>query len=282
MPILLPFAFGGLVLTAVGLGVKRVLDEVAAPPTREAVRAHEARERHRAALDGLKTARHRLGERVRAHGTRQARVLAEVVEPFRALLARLERWEHAREAEVLSPEARDALRQLPGGAQAPRPGVGALLGAGATAPLALEGLLGWLDRGWVEESAPVVVDGVSLFEAVAVEPGPAASPEDVAHAFDAAARQLQRVTTFLDTLRAHVEALDARVAPLHTRATAQLTYLDPQSFEDDSTEPRERLQRLGRLVDALVLLLRSPVLDAEGRPVPPRDVDVPDDAPPTA
>lgn len=278
MPILLPFALGGLVLTAVGLGVKRVLEEVG-PPTLEATRIREARERHRAALDALRTARRRLGESSRTHGARQARVLAEVVEPFRALLARLERWEYAREADVLSPEAREALRQL--AAQAPSSGATALLGAGTPAPPALRGLLTWLDRGWVEESTPVVVDGVSLFDAVAAERATGASPEDAALTFDTAARGLQRVTTFLDTLHTHAEAHDARVAPLHTRATAQLAYLDPRGFEDGGAEPRERLQRLGRLVDALALLLRAPLLDARGQPVPPPPVAVPEDAPPS-
>lgn len=278
MPILLPFAFGGLVLTAVGFGVKRVLEEVSAPPTLEAGRVREARERHRAALEGLRASRRRLNERSRAHGARQARVLADTVEPFRALLARLERWEYAREADVLSPEAREALKALSTGPRAQRSAAITLLGAGTPPPPALQGLLRWLDSGWVEDAAPVVVEGVSLFEAVSVE-RPTGTPEDVAEGFNTAARGLQRVTTLLDTLHAHVEAHEARVAPLHTRATAQLAYLDPRSFEDGGPEPRERLQRLGRLVGALALLLRAPLLDAEGRPLPPLDVEWPDDVP---
>lgn len=278
MPFFLPFAFGGLVLTAVGLGVRRVLEEVA-PSTPEAARVREARERHRGALEALRSARHRLGERSRVHVARRARVLAEVVEPFRELLARLERWEYARAADVLGPDAHEALKHLSTAPPSAKPISGALLGAGATPPPSLEGLLGWLDSGWVEEGTSVVVDGVPLFEAVAVERFAGGTPEDVAHAFDAATRQLQRVTTFVDALHSHLEAHDARVAPLHTRATAQLAYLDARSFEDGGAEPRERLQRLARLVGALALLLRAPLVDAEGRPVPPSTVDVPDDAP---
>jgi hypothetical protein len=99
---------GGLVLVALGLGVKRVLEEDE-PATPEEARARDARERHREALASLKAARLRVRDGVQAWSELQSRAHAEGVVPFRALL---ERWEHAREEEVLSPEAREALRAL--------------------------------------------------------------------------------------------------------------------------------------------------------------------------
>jgi hypothetical protein len=281
MPILLPFAFGGLVLTAVGLGVKRALEEATAPRTPEELQARAARARHQEARAALRTARRRLQERVRGHGGRQERVLVEVVAPFRALLARLERWEQAREADILPPQAREALGHLPENPRPPvRSGAWALLGAGASPPSSLAALLGWLDSGWVEEASPVVVVGVSLFETVEVERFAWGPPAQGAHAFDEATGRLGRVIAFLDGLRAALEALEARVATLHTRATAQLEYLDAQSFEDGGPEPRERLGRLGALVGALALLLRSPLLDARGHPLPPPEGPVPGETPP--
>jgi len=131
---------GGLVLMvlmALGLGVKRVLEE-GEPATPEEARVRDARARHREALASLKAARLRVRDGVQAWSELQSRAHAEGVVPFRALLERLERWEHAREEEVLSPEAREALRALPleplpHAARRPWP----LLGAGTEAPPSL-------------------------------------------------------------------------------------------------------------------------------------------------
>jgi hypothetical protein len=125
---------GGLVLMALGLGVKRVLEE-GEPATPEEARVRDARARHREALASLKAARLRVRDGVQAWSELQSRAHAEGVVPFRALL---ERWEHAREEEVLSPEAREALRALPleplpHAARRPWP----LLGAGTEAPPSL-------------------------------------------------------------------------------------------------------------------------------------------------
>jgi len=49
MPFFIPIAMGGLVLTALGLGVKRVLEE-GEPATPKEARVRDARERHREAL----------------------------------------------------------------------------------------------------------------------------------------------------------------------------------------------------------------------------------------
>ncbi len=266
MPIHLPFVVGGLVLTALGLGVKRVLEEVNAPSTPEETRRREARARHRQAVEALSAARLRLGERVRGHALRQQRALAEAVSPFQELLARLERWGHASAADVLAPEAREALGQLPTPERRPPTGtVGALHGLGSPPSPALLGLCGWLDSGWLRVEDAVVVEGVTLFPMVGAERFAQGSPEDVARALDAAAEQLGRVTRFLDTLGERLSRLEGRVATLHARASAQLAYLDAGSFEGGGDEPRERLRRLGQLVGALGVLLRMPLLDARGR-----------------
>ncbi|MFP2909551.1 hypothetical protein ACLESD_31805, partial [Pyxidicoccus sp. 3LFB2] len=90
MPFFIPFAVGGLVLTALGLGVKRVLEE-GEPATPEEARVRAARERQREALASLKAARLRARDSVSAWGELQVRAYAEGTVPFRALLARLER-----------------------------------------------------------------------------------------------------------------------------------------------------------------------------------------------
>jgi hypothetical protein len=142
-----------------------------------------------------------------------------------------------------------------------------LLGVGAEAP-ALNPMLEWIDRGWLKEGAPpVLVDGVSLYPAV--DRGPPSMDEAAGiRAFDAACGQLARAVTFLDAVSARLEALDARVATLHGRASAQLEYLDAASFEEGRPEPRERLLRLGALMGALAESLRLPVLSPSGSLVP--------------
>lgn len=274
MPFFIPFTMGGLALTALGLGVKRVLGE-GEPKTPEEARVRDARARHREALASLKAARLRVRDGVTAWGELQARAHAEGVLPFRALMERLERWEHAKEAEVLQPGAREALRALPTepparGTVRPWP----LLGAGAEAPAALAPVLTWLDRGWLEEDAPpVVVDGASLFEAAApwAEAMPGTAPDVREKALDEAAAVLAQATRFLGALHARLEARTVRVAGVYGRASAQLAYLDPASFEDGNPEPRERLRRLAELMGEVALLLRAPVLTPDGRlaPEPP-------------
>ena len=274
MPFFIPFTMGGLVLTALGLGVKRVLEE-AEPRTPEEARVRDARVRHREALASLKAVRLRVRDGVTAWGELQSRAHTEGVVPFRALLERLERWELAREADVLEPVAREALKALPlepsmRGTVRPWP----LLGAGAEAPQSLVPVLTWLDRGWLEEDAPpVVVDGASLFEAAA--PWAATMPGtelDVrVRALDEAAATLAQATRFLGALHAKLEARTVRVAGVYGRVSAQLAYLDPVSFEDGNPEPHERLRRLAELMGELAVLLRAPVLTPEGRlaPEPP-------------
>ncbi|WP_164019893.1 hypothetical protein [Pyxidicoccus trucidator] len=274
MPFFIPFAVGGLVLTALGLGVKRVLEE-GEPATPEEARVRAARERHREALAALKAARLRVRDGVTAWSELQSRAHAEGVVPFRALLERLERWEYAREDEVLEPDAREALRALPldpppRATLRPWP----LLGAGAETPPALAPVLKWLDRGWLDEDAPpVVVDGASLFEAAApwalTAPGTAQAARVLA--LDEAAGALAHATRFLGVLHAKLETRTTRVAGVYGRASAQLTYLDPTSFEEDGPEPRERLRRLAALMGEVAVLLRAPVLTPDGRlaPEPP-------------
>lgn len=276
MPILLPFAFGGLVVTSVGLGMKRVLEELGPPPSPEELRVREARARHREAVDVLRAARRRTRERARTHGERQARALLECVEPFRALLARLERWELARASELLSSSAQATLRALPEGfVPPPARTAWPLLGAGRPVPSPLAPVVAWLDGGWLEESAPVVVDGAPLYESVAVERFVHGPPAELLRAFESAHAQVRRATVFLDALHARLEVLETRLASLHTRASAQLAYLDAGSFEEGGPEPRERLRRLGQLMDSLAGVLRTPVLDAKGRLAELPDVQLP-------
>ncbi|WP_224362549.1 hypothetical protein [Hyalangium versicolor] len=264
MPIFLPFALGGLALTALGLGVKRIVEELS-PPFSEGSAGRQAWERHREAVKGLRVARQRVTERARAYGERQGLAWQQTALPFRALLERLERWEHARAAEVLTARGVDALSALP-----PEPVSSsvrwnwALLGAGHEAPPALVPMLQWLDRGWLEkEGAPVLVEGVSLYLAVACSPSPVDEAAAI-RAFDAACAELGRVVAFLEAVHARLEALDARVATLHGRASAQLEYLDAASFEEGRPEPRERLVRLGALMGSLAEALRLPVLEMSG------------------
>lgn len=267
MPVfLLPFALGGLALAAVGLGVKRVLAEAhAAPSFPEGSRAAQAMARHQEALVALRASRERVKQRTRAYGELQARARRETVEPFRALLTRLERWEQARAAELLTAPGHQALSALP---EDPTPRAlrqgWALLGAGAVPPPSLEAMLRWLEAGWLTEDAPpVVVDGVALYPAAACQP-PSPDEAEVARAFDTASAQLHQAVAFLDAVHARLEALEARVATLQGRAAAQLAYLDPTSFEEDSPEPRERLRRLGHLMAPLAESLRWPVLTMQG------------------
>lgn len=271
MPFFIPFAVGGLVLTALGLGVKRAFDEgLVGPPDPPEVRA--ARERHAAALGALKSTRLRVRATMASLGERQVAAKAQVIEPLRGLLARLERWEHARREDVLPPEALAALEALSAepvsrGARRAWP----LLGAGATAPSELAPVLEWLERGWLQEDAvPVVLDGVSLFDAAA--PWAALPVPDTLEArvrgLDERARTLTRATAFLEELLTRLATLDARVGVLQGRAEVQLNYLDAASFEEGGAEPRERLLRLGVLAGRLVVLLCAPVLSPEGRLVP--------------
>jgi hypothetical protein len=151
---------------------------------------------------------------------------------------RLERWEHARADEVVSPGGLVAMNALPREPVSPAVRWGwTLLGVGAEAP-ALNPMLEWIDRGWLKEGAPPVLE--------------------------AARGQLARAVTFLEAVHARLEALEARVATLHGRASAQLEYLDAASFEEGRPEPRERLLRLVALIGALAESLRLPVLSPSG------------------
>ena len=268
MPFFIPFALGGLALAA--LGLKRVLEDLASRPAfPEGSRAREAWERHQQALSALRATRERVRDQARRYSERQERARLDTVEPFRALLARLERWEHASAAEVLTPVGHAALQALPEG-PAPRDTryAWAMLGVGVPAPASLSTVLTWLEKGWLsEEGPPVVVAGVSLYS-VASQGSAPGSADTAAQPLDAAREELHRVVTFLEALHTRLEALDARVATLHGRAAAQLAYLDPQSFEEDPTEPRERLRRLGTLMSALTEALRQPALEPSGALAP--------------
>ncbi|MFL5344294.1 MAG: hypothetical protein ACJ8AT_05850 [Hyalangium sp.] len=264
MLFLVPAALGGLV-TTLGLGLKRVLEELAPPAFPEGSPARQAWARHQEAVKALRASRQHLKELARVYAERQGRVLRETVEPFRALLERLERWEHARAAEVLTPSGTSALSTLPlhPVSQSARR-AWALLGVGAVEPPLLAPVLEWLDRGWLSEGAPGVrMDGVSLYPAAACSPGPENEAEAL-RAFEAACELLGRAVAFLEAAHVRLEALDARVATLHGRASAQLEYLDAASFEEGRPEPRDRLLRLGVLMGALAESLRLPVLTASG------------------
>ncbi|MFY2558461.1 hypothetical protein ACN469_12590 [Corallococcus terminator] len=271
MPFFIPFAVGGLVLTALGLGVKRAFDEgLVGPPEPLEVRAAKAR--HASALGALKSTRLRVRDAMASLGERQVKAKAQVVEPLRGLLARLERWESARREDVLPAEALSALEALPlepvsRGARRAWP----LFGAGATAPSELVPVLEWLERGWLQADAvPVVLEGMSLFDAVApwaVSPAPDTAEARV-RSLDDSAAVLTRATAFLEDLLTRLVTLDARVGVLQGRAEVQLTYLDAASFEEGGAAPRERLSRLGVLAGRLVVLLRAPVLASDGRLVP--------------
>ena len=132
----------------------------------------------------------------------------------------------------------------------------ALRGASApAAPASLAPLLAWLERGWVHVEAPVQVQGVSVFEAVALGEVTPAARDTAGHA-------------------ARLQAHAASLADLHGCAQAQLAYLDAQSFEDGCDElPRARLRRLGVLMGALAHALQQPLLEPSGAlaaaPAPP-------------
>ncbi|ADO68734.1 hypothetical protein [Stigmatella aurantiaca] len=266
MPIFLPVALGGLALTALGLGVKRVLDEVSArSPYAEGSAAAEAMARHRERVAALRAVRQRVKERMHAYGERQESTRRETVEPFLTLLARLERWGQASAAEVLTGSGREALDALPrgpvlrGSRQA-----WALLGvSGEEPPPAWEPLLEWLDRGLLTEEVPVEVAGVSLYPAAACRPEPGHEAEAVS-AFTKAGDALRRAESFLEDVHTRLEALDQQVGMLQGRASVQLAYLDPASFEAERPEPRERLLRLGALMGELAEALRQPVLLRDG------------------
>ncbi|MDC0712743.1 hypothetical protein POL68_30055 [Stigmatella sp. ncwal1] len=266
MPIFLPVALGGLALTALGLGVKRVLDEVSArSPYAEGSSAAEAMARHQERVAALRAVRQRVKERMHAYGERQERTRRETVEPFLTLLARLERWGQASAAEVLTGSGRDALAALPKGPvlRGSRH-AWALLGvSGEEPPQAWEGMLEWLDRGLLTEDARVEVAGVSLYPAAACRPVSEHELE-VVRAFEQAGESLRQVESFLEAVHARLEALDGRVGMLQGRASAQLAYLDPASFEAERPEPRERLRRLGALMGELAEALRQPVLLQDG------------------
>lgn len=268
MPFFLPLALGGLALAA--LGLKRVLEDVSSRPAfPEGTQARAAWERHQQALARLRATRQGVRELAQRYSERQERARLDTVEPFRALLARLERWEHASAAEVLTPGGHTALQALPEG-PAPKAArqAWAVLGVGTSPSASLEPVLTWLERGWLsEEGPPVVVDGVSLYAAAAHGSASAAGPE-AAQALEAAREGLDRVVAFLEALHARLSALDARVVTLQGRASAQLAYLDPASFEEEPTEPRERLRRLGHLMSTLSEALRQPALEPHGALAP--------------
>jgi len=268
MPFLLPFALGGLALAA--LGLKRVLDDLSPGPAfAEGTQAHAAWQRHQQSLAALRATRQRVRELAQRYSEQQERARLETVEPFRALLARLERWEHASPAEVLTAGGHAALRALPEG-PAPKATrqAWAVLGVGASSSASLAAVLTWLEKGWLtEEGPPVVVDGISLYCAASQDPAMAAGPE-AAQRLEAAREELDRVVAFLEALHTRLSALDGRVATLHGRASAQLAYLDPESFEQSPAEPRERLRRLGSLMSALVEALRQPALEPSGALAP--------------
>jgi hypothetical protein len=268
MPFFLPFALGGLALAA--LGLKRALEELSPRPAfPEGTRAREAWERHQQALEALRAARQRVRSQAQAYGERQELIRRDTVEPFRALLARLERWEYARASEVLTPDGYAALHALPEGPtpQASRQ-ASALLGVGRTSS-SVTAALEWLEKGWLSEDAPpVVVAGVTLYPAAS--PGMGSSGgEEAVRTLDVAREELGRVVSFLEALSSRLEVLGTRVATLHGRAAAQLAYLDPVSFEDSPAQPRERLHRLGHLMSALAEALRQPALGADGALAPP-------------
>lgn len=272
MPIfLLPFALGGLALTALGLGVKRALEAQPPRPTfLEGTKAHEAWTQHQQALEALRAARQRAKLQAQAYSERQEHARQETVEPFLALLERLERWEQARSSEVLTPRGQQALQSLPEGPIArSKRAPWALLGVGATVPPSLQPLLTWLESGWLsEDTPPVHVGGVLLHTAATPAPTPTNETE-APQAYESARAELHRAATFLNSLAEHLQHLDARLAKLHGRAAAQLAYLDASSFEQDHPEPRERLRRLGHLMCALAETLQHPVLEASGALTPP-------------
>jgi hypothetical protein len=147
----------------------------------------------------------------------------------------------------------------------------ALLGAASAAlapPYAGIGpLLGWLERGWVHEEAPVRVQGVSVYAAVAPGEVTPAARDSGAHALRLAqaCEELAQVRAWLEALAVRLQAHVAQLADLHGCATAQLAYLDAQSFEQDCDElPRARLRRLGALLGALAAALQQPLLEPSG------------------
>ncbi|WP_224244844.1 hypothetical protein [Hyalangium gracile] len=262
---LLPVALGGIALTTLGLGLKRALEELSPPPPfPEGTAGREAWARHQEAVKTLRATRQRVKERARTYGERQSLAWQQTALPFRELLERLERWEHARAAEVLTPEGAVAVGALPREPVAPSARrAWALLGVGEVAPPELAPMLEWLERGWLKEQAPaVIVDGVSLYPAAAC--GPTSAQSESIRAFDAACGELGRATAFLEAMHVRLEALDARLGTLHGRASAQLEYLDAASFEEGRPEPRERLARLGALMGELARTLRLPVLSVSG------------------
>ncbi len=144
----------------------------------------------------------------------------------------------------------------------------ALLGASApAAPGPLTALLAWLERGWVHVEAPVQVQGVSVFAAVALGEVTPAARDTGAHAarLEAACGELAQVRGYLEALAARLQAHEASLADLHGCAQAQLAYLDAQSFEDGCDElPRARLRRLSTLMGALAHALQQPLLEPSG------------------
>jgi hypothetical protein len=269
MLFLLPAALGGFALTTLGLGLKRALENLSPSPFPAGTPGHAAWTRHQEAVKALRASRQRVKERAQAYGQRQGQVLQDTVEPFRALLERLERWEHARAAEVLTPSGALALKALPPQPASPSARrAWTLLGVGAVAPSLLTPVLEWLDKGWLTEGAPpVLVDGVSLYPAAACSPG-AEDEAQAVRAFDTACELLGRTVAFLDAAHMRLEALDARVATLHGRASAQLAYLDAASFDEGHPEPHARLLRLGALMGPLAEALRLPVLHPSGALAP--------------
>jgi len=182
-------------------------------------------------------------------------------------------------AQALPPEAlpQQTLAQALLGAPARREEAlaQALWGAAAEGPAAaLAPLLAWLERGWVHVEAPVRVQGVSVFAAVALGEVTPAARDTGAHAqrLQAACAELSRVRGYLEALTARLHAHAAQLADLHGCASAQLAYLDAQSFEPAPGQhcelPRARLRRLGTLMGALARALQQPLLEEGGALAP--------------
>ncbi|MBF5046033.1 hypothetical protein FGE12_26710 [Aggregicoccus sp. 17bor-14] len=274
----MPFFLPALALTALGLGVKHALDgDLAFAPSD--LRWRRAWLEHREAVRRLREARGQLRTEALALAELQRRAVDETARPFLELMERLERWECLAPAERLPRDVHAMLEQL---SHEPPPDrrdlqVGAALrGAGGALPPALTPLLTWLERGWVHVEAPVRVAGVSVFEAVAC--GDVAPPAQEAgtHAvqLEGARAELARVHAYVEALTARLRASAAALADVHGCASAQLAYLDPQSFEPGCVEagsddlPRARLRRLGVLVAALARALQRPLLEGDGTLLP--------------
>jgi hypothetical protein len=268
------FLLPALALTALGLGVKHALDgDLAFAPGD--VRWRAAWLAHRDAVAALRSAREGVRAQALALAQLQRRAVDETARPFLELVERLERWECLGDAERLPPATHHALQRLalgPAPLQREAALARALWGAAAEAPAQHAPLLAWLERGWVHADAPVRVEGVCLFGAVACgDVAPAATDTQVhAQQLEAAVRELARARAHLEALGQQLAAHAAELQDVHGCASAQLAYLDAQSFEPGCDElPRARLRRLNALVHGLAGLLQRPLLDAAAALAPP-------------